>query len=42
MGEEGAINSATDEGHRGAEVLQGSWELFLSSWGVSVSQVKWR
>ena len=28
--EEGAINFATDEGHRGAEVLQGSWELFLS------------
>lgn len=28
-GEEGAINSATDEGHKGAEVLQGSWELFL-------------
>lgn len=28
--EEGAINFATDEGHRGAEVLQRSWELFLS------------
>lgn len=29
-GEEGgAINFATDEGHRGAEVLQGSWELFF-------------
>lgn len=27
VGEEGAINFATDEGHRGAEVLQRSWEL---------------
>lgn len=26
---EGAINFATDEGHKGAEVLQGSWELFF-------------
>lgn len=25
----GAINFVTDEGHRGAEVLQGSWELFF-------------
>lgn len=25
----GAINFATDEGHKGAEVLQRSWELFL-------------
>lgn len=27
--EEGAIYFATDEGHRGAEVLQRSWELFF-------------
>lgn len=28
-GVRGAINFVTDEGHRGAEVLQGSWELFF-------------
>ena len=27
--EEGAIYFATDEGHRGAEVPQRSWELFF-------------
>lgn len=26
---EGAINFVADQGHRGAEVLQGSWELFF-------------
>lgn len=47
---EGAINFATDQGHRGAEVLQGSWELlffflsyaFMHSHITSVVQVNWK
>lgn len=29
-GVEGAINAGADQGHRGAEVLQRSWELLFS------------
>lgn len=47
MDEEGAINFAADQGHRGAEVLQGSWELFFKVMLIcphsnSVLQVKWK